>query len=112
MLAFEFHFIHFFDLLETDIFMEGLKSVQSTPVYTHRSRHLSPLVRTSTLRYVQTPYRNRVWMTMSSMSFNSVSASVHPLEGSKLSHSDNTLPSKGYIYSECRYLQKSLLNLS
>ncbi|XP_048137756.1 phosphoserine phosphatase, chloroplastic-like [Rhodamnia argentea] len=74
--------------------MDGLKSVQSTPVYTHGSRHLLPLVRTSTLRYAKTPYRNRVWMTMSSKSFNSVSASVHPLEASKLSHSDNTLPSK------------------
>ncbi|KAI3440572.1 O-phosphoserine phosphohydrolase [Psidium guajava] len=74
--------------------MEGLKSVQSAPVYTYRSRHLSSLVRTSTLRYVKIPYRNRVRMTMSSKSFNSVSASVHPLEASKLSHSDNTLPSK------------------
>ncbi|KAF8005735.1 hypothetical protein BT93_K0118 [Corymbia citriodora subsp. variegata] len=74
--------------------MEGLKSVRSSPVYTHRSRHLSPLVRASTLRYVKTPYRNRVWMTMSSKSFNSVSASIHPLEASNLSHSDNTLPSK------------------
>ncbi|KAK3406391.1 hypothetical protein EUGRSUZ_K02531 [Eucalyptus grandis] len=74
--------------------MEGLKSMRSAPVYTCRIRHLSPLVRASTLRYVKAPYRNRVSMTMSSKSFNSVSASIHPLEGSKLSHSDNTLPSK------------------
>ncbi|KAL3716591.1 hypothetical protein ACJRO7_008209 [Eucalyptus globulus] len=65
--------------------MEGLKSMRSALVYTCRIRHLLPLVRASKLIHVKALYRNRA---------------------SKLSHSDNTLPSKGYIQQMALFTEK------
>lgn len=73
--------------------MEGLMRVRTNPIHLHCGRHHSPsLPAFPTLQLHKKFYRNSFGMMKHPKSFNSVVASVQPLEAS--TRFDNTLPSK------------------
>ncbi|KAK9278539.1 hypothetical protein L1049_028108 [Liquidambar formosana] len=77
--------------------MEGLISARITPIRMHcRPRH-NPLAPTFALRLARKLYLSPIGMMKHPKSFNSVAASVQPLEASALDLFDNTLPSKDVL---------------
>lgn len=72
---------------------------QITPIGAHYKQHHSVFIPKLSLKLRTNLCRSRVGMIKHSQSFNSVSASVQPLEASALGRFENTLPSKGIISS-------------
>ncbi|KAL5831343.1 hypothetical protein ACOSQ3_016774 [Xanthoceras sorbifolium] len=74
--------------------MEGLVSSRITPIHAGYRQHHSLFVPALSLQLTNKFNRSQVWMLKHPKSFNSVVASVQPLEASTLDRFENTLPSK------------------
>ncbi|KAM7279235.1 hypothetical protein ACFE04_006369 [Oxalis oulophora] len=77
--------------------MEGLVSSRITPIRAHCTRYQSPFRPTFILDFTKSVNKFQVGIMNQPKSFKSIAASVHPSEVSKLSHFDNTQPSKDII---------------
>ncbi|KAI9173675.1 hypothetical protein LWI28_004724 [Acer negundo] len=80
--------------LEVDNLMEGLVSSRITPIRAHYRQQHSLFVPAFSLQLTNKFCRSKVWMMKHPKPFNSVVASVQPLEASTLGRFENTLPSK------------------
>ncbi|RVW32857.1 Phosphoserine phosphatase, chloroplastic [Vitis vinifera] len=92
--------------------MEGLMRVRTNPIHLHCGRHHSPsLPAFPTLQLHKKFYRNSFGMMKHPKSFNSVVASVQPLEAS--TRFDNTLPSKDHsaAVDDCSFQFLEILEL-
>lgn len=76
---------------------------QIFPVGAHYKQQHSVFIPKFSLKLRTNLCRGRVGMMKHSKSFNSVAASVQPLEASALGRSENTLPSKGIISSSLNF---------
>ncbi|KAF5477163.1 hypothetical protein F2P56_003833 [Juglans regia] len=77
--------------------MEGLVSSQMTLIGAHYRQLNSPFLPAFSLQFKRRFDISRIGMDKSPKSLKSVTASVQPLETSKLGHSNNTLPSKDVL---------------
>lgn len=76
--------------------MEGLVSYRINPVCGYSRKHESRFLPTSTLYLKENTCGVRIGIMKQSISFNLTAASVRPVGASKVGHSENMLPSKGY----------------
>ncbi|XP_057950638.1 phosphoserine phosphatase, chloroplastic [Malania oleifera] len=74
--------------------MEGLMSARVASLHTNHIRHYCPSISIFTPQLTKKSYSSFVAMKKDPKSFNSVAASVQPLEASSLGRFNNTLPSK------------------
>ncbi|XP_059642200.1 phosphoserine phosphatase, chloroplastic [Cornus florida] len=74
--------------------MEGLMSARINPNYAYCRRHQSPFIPSFTAQLAKKVYVSPIGMMKQPKPFNSVAASVQPLEASALGPLDNTLPSR------------------
>ena len=76
--------------------MDSLLSARIKPLPTHCRQIHSTIRPTLLLQFSRRLGKSQMEMGRCRTSFNSIAASVQPIEGSALSQFNNTLPSKGH----------------